>query len=130
MLGTSTSFTPTCFLLISYFSKGDSFIWQTYNAAISRSFFLFFFLFSFFFFFFCLKGSGGGGEQTESRITRTYFSATGILFVGDISLTQELFKTACYEIRYATVYQFTLSHEFTPYPRVSRFSAIRGPPKS
>ena len=39
MLGTSTSFTPTCFLLISYFPKGDSFIWQTYNAAISRSFF-------------------------------------------------------------------------------------------
>lgn len=37
MLGTSASFTPTCFLLISYFLKGDSFIWQTYNAAISRS---------------------------------------------------------------------------------------------
>ena len=37
MLGTSASFTPTCFLLISYFLKGDSFIWQTYNAVISRS---------------------------------------------------------------------------------------------
>ena len=67
MLGTSTSFTPTCFLLISYFSKGDSFIWQTYNAAISRSFFLFFFLFSFFFFFFFLFERVRGWRRADRK---------------------------------------------------------------
>lgn len=38
MLGSSASFTPTCFLLISYLPNGDSFIRQTYNASTGRFF--------------------------------------------------------------------------------------------